>query len=162
MKKYDSVKQIIDTCSTLMEEGMNSECFDVRSLTCTLKEECETLEKMFKESPDKVRELNIQKNTVENTAIRLEFFLRVRHNSFVERNKMREFAEKLYTDTRQATLEFAKRENVSPIELNEWGTRTKWALEFYARSKHILFEVENEDEIQIRGITIALERLGNK
>lgn len=162
MKKCDSVKQIIDTCSKLLEESKNSDCIDVRSLASTLEEECKTLDTMFKEHPEQVRELNIQKAKVENIGIRLEFFLRVRHKVFEDINKMREFAEKLYEDTRHATLVLAKKEGVNKVELNEWGTRTKWALEFYARSKHILFEVDNEDEVQIRSITIALERLGKQ
>lgn len=161
MKKCDSVKQIIEASSQLLNESENSECFDVTSLASTLKDECDILNKMFTDNPELVSELNQQKRKVENLALRLEFFLRVRHNAFEERNKLREFAEKLYTDTRQVTLELSKKENVDKVVLNEWGAKTKWALEFYARSKHILFEVDNEDEIEIRSITIALERVRN-
>lgn len=159
-KKCDSVKQIIDTCNTLINDCKDSECVDVNSLASTLKEECTKLQVMFDEDAGNTTALNIQKNIVEDTAIRLEFFLRVRHNLYEERNKMRDFAAKLYEDTRQATMEVSKKEGTTPAEMVEWGERTKWALKFYARSKHILFETDNEDEVQIRSITIALERLG--
>lgn len=159
-KKCDSVKQIIDTCNLLISECKDSECVDVNSLVKTLKEECDVLQRIFDEDAGNTSVLNIQKNIVEDTAIRLEFFMRVRFGLREEENKLREFAAKLYEDTKQATLELSRKADVNPIELAEWGERTKWALKFYARSKHILFVVDNEDEMQIRSISIALERLG--
>lgn len=161
-KKCDSVQQIIDTCSKLVTEGEESECVDVQSLTKTVKEECSILSTIFEEDPSNTQRINIQKSVVESAAIRLEFFLRVRHNSYVEQNKMREFAEKLYMDCRALTIELSRDKDVNPIEFNEWGVRTRWALDFFARSKHILFEVDNEDELQIKSITIAMERLRGK
>ena len=156
---YNSVQQIIDTCSEMIEFGLDSECLDVRSLTLTLKEGCRELKNMFDENPSDTRNINIKKRIVEDTAIRLEFFLRVRLGLYEDRNKMREFAEKLYEDTKQKTMELSKRNDISPVILNEWGVRTRWALNFMSRARHILFDTTNDDEIQIRGISVSLRRL---
>lgn len=156
---YNSVQQIIDTCSEMIEFGLDSECLDVRSLTLTLKEGCQELKNMFDENPADTRNINIKKRIVEDTAIRLEFFLRVRLGLYEDRNKMREFAEKLYEDTKQKTMELSKRNDISPVILNEWGVRTRWALNFMSRARHILFDPTNDDEIQIRGISVSLRRL---
>ena len=156
---YNSVQQIIDTCDEMIKFGLDSECVDVHSLSVTLKERCSELKKMFEENPSDTRNINIQKRIVEDTAIRLEFFLRVRMGLYEERNKMRGFAEKLYEDTKQKTIELSKRKEISPVVLNEWGVRTGWALKYLSRSRHILFDTTNEDEIQIRSISIALKRL---
>lgn len=158
-KVYDSVQQIVETCAEMISNSLDSEFLDVRSLANTLQDECEDLKKIFDDTPADTRLINIKKRIVEDTAIRLEFFLRVRMRLFEDRNKMREFAEKLYQDTKQKTMELSKQSDISPIVLNEWGVRTGWALNFMSRSRHILFNTTNDDELQIRGISIALKRL---
>lgn len=158
-KVYNSVQQIIDTCKEMIDIGIESECLDVNSLAITLKDECIDLQNTFNETPEDIRTINIKKRNVEDTAIRLEFFLRVRLGLFEDRNKMREFAEKLYEDTRNKTMGLSRRKDITPMLLNEWGVHTGWALKFMSRSRHILFEVTNEDELKIRSISIALKRV---
>ena len=158
-KVFDSVKQITEACNELIKEGKTSECLDVQSLTKTLEDECAKLNELFDKDPTATGVLNVAKVEVERIAIRLEFYLRVRMELFVDRNKMREFAEKLYLDCKQITLELSKDDKCSKRSLGEWGTRTKWCLNFYARSKHLNFVIDNEDELNIKTITIEMKKL---
>ena len=155
----NSVQQILSSCESMMEESKGVEYVDIWSLTYSLKTQTDELKRVFDTEPENEKLLQAKKQIVEATAIRLEFYLAVRLGLYTDRYKMRKYAQKLYQDTRQIAIMISKDESQSGIVVDEWGARTRWALKFYARSQHILFEVDEEDEKKIKEIIDAMNAL---
>lgn len=164
-KVVNSVQQILSECKSMIEQTDDCEFFDVNSLACTLKEQCNELKELFDESPEKERDIITRKALVENTALRLEFYMDVRMGLYSDRRKLRKFAETLYNDLRGICSEIAMRSgDYQDAVVVEWGTRTRWAIDFYARSQHIIFETDAEDEETIKTIVEEMKKFkeGNK
>lgn len=145
----DSVQQILQSCERMINESKDVEFVDIWSLANSLKIQSEELKAVFDQMPENTALLQVKKQNVESTAIRLEFFMAIRLGVYYDRYKMREYAKKLYEDCRLIALQVAKDKTVDGITVDEWGARTNWALKFYSRSKHVLFETTKEDEDMI-------------
>lgn len=152
-KVVNSVQQILEECNSMISQVEDCEFIDVKSLAETLKRECEELKKLYEENPDKERDIRIKKVQVEDIAIKLEFYMYVRLGLYADRYKMRNFASNLYDDTKDICFIVCKSKDENSEQILAWSRRTKWALSFFARSKHILFEVDEDDQKRIRDIT---------
>lgn len=157
-KIVDSVQQIISKCDEMLNIARDSEFLDVQSISKTLTFECNELKVLFDEHPENTLQLNKQKQKVERLAIRLEFFLSVRMNEFTYRKRLREMAAKLYEDCRDCSLRLSRDKSIPTEVLCEWGTRTVFALNLYARSTHIIFEISEEENNKIRDIVDAMKK----
>jgi hypothetical protein len=157
-KVVNSVGQILGECTLMLDKVDGCEFVDVNSLAKTLKEQQINLEVLFSEHPEKEREVSIAKAQVENTAIRLEFYMDVRLGLYTDRRKLRRFAETLYNDCRSICCELSANHDTPPSELVEWGARTRWAIEFFARSQHIIFETDEDDDAMIKSIVEEMKK----
>lgn len=155
----DSVQQILKSCESMIEETRNVEFVDIWSLANTLKIQSGELKNLFETDPANEKGIMAKKQAVEATAIRLEFYMYTRLGTYEERYKLRKYAKKIYEDCRLITLQLAKDKSVSGIELDEWGSRTRWALAFWSRSTHIIFETDEEDEKHIKDIVESIKRV---
>lgn len=155
----DSVQQILRSCDSMVEEAKDVEFVDIWSLANTLKLQCAELQRIFDESPDNEKLLQAQKQKVESTAIRLEFFMAVRLGVYKDRYNLRQYAKKMYDDCKLITLQMAKDSSIDGITINEWGARTQWALKFYSRSLHVLFDTNDEDDKKIKEIVEGMKNV---
>lgn len=155
-KVVNSVQQILSECDTMITQALDCEYADVKGLGVTLKSECEKLRQLFELSPDDADNLRKQKQCVERTAIRLEFYLFARLGLYKDRKELRDFAGSLFEDCREITMKISKDPNCDNAVVMEWATYTGWALSFYMRSLHVNFDVSNEDEDQIKLITTKM------
>lgn len=159
----DSVQQIISECKDMLKETKNCEFVDIYSLSKTLERQCEELRQVFDFSPDDEKALRAKKQAVENTAIRLEFYMVTRLGIYEERYKLRKYAKKMYEDCRLIALQLAKDTSVNQRDVVEWSSRANWALGFWSRSLHIIFDTTEEDDKKIKDIVdnlnIQKERL---
>jgi hypothetical protein len=157
-KVVNSVQQIVAECNKMLAQTEECEFIDVKSLAKTLKDESEELEKLYNEHPDEEREISMKKSLVEGTAIRLEFYMDVRLGLYTERRKLRAYAETLYKDCRDVCDELSTKKGMKDSAgLLEWGSLTRWAIEFYARSYHVIFETDEDDEQMIKKIVEAMK-----
>lgn len=163
-KVVNSVQQILAECDSMLDQTKDCEYLDVLSLSKTLSSECNTLRQYYELSPDDEASIKSQKQKVERLAIRLEFFMAVRMGLYQDRKGLRDFSGTLYEDCRSITLTLSKT-NAAQRELVVWGSYTNWALAFYSRSLHILFETDSDDDKQIKNIVenmkIVKEKLNN-
>lgn len=155
-KVINSVQQILSECESMLTQVSDTEYMDIKCLAKTVQEQCEKLKALHTESPEKEREIAAQKVMVESAAIRLEYFMSIRLDMYTDRKKLRKYAEKVYIDCRDRAMKEAASTQSGPATIGAWGERTKWALGFYARSKHILFEADEHDENMLKDITVAL------
>lgn len=149
-KVVDSVQQIVTECNYMIEQTIDCEYIDVKLQAQGLREKCDKLKELFDNTPEKEREIRMAKASVENSALTLEYYMYARMKLYEERYKFRQFASKMYQDLRCIFLKSSKEDCVS------WGPLVKWALDFNARSQHILFEVDEDDEVMIKRITEKL------
>lgn len=147
----NSVQQILTECNTMLAQAEHVEYLDVTSLATTLKSECEVLRQYYDLSPEDEYNIKKQKQVVERAALKLEEFMVIRLQLFKERFELRSFASQLYDDCRNLTRVMCQN-NASDSELIQWGAYTNWALNFYARSLHVLFFTDTDDDKQIRTI----------
>lgn len=158
-KVVNSVQQILSECNDMIKQTDGCEFIDVNSLAKTLREQCDELKKLFDECPDKERDIMTRKAAVEHTALRLEFYMDVRMGLYSDRRKLRKFAETFYNDLRNICSEIAMRDRDYPdAVIVEWGARTRWAIDFYARSQHIIFKTDEEDEKIIKTIVEEMKK----
>lgn len=159
----DSVQQILSECKDMLNETKNCEFVDIYSLSRTLEKQCNELRQVFDFSPDDEQLLKAKKQAVEATAIRLEFYMVTRLGVYEERYKLRQYAKKMYEDCRYITLQLAKDQSINGMTVETWGAWTNWALGFWSRSLHILFETSEDDNRKIKEIVenlnIQKERL---
>lgn len=159
----DSVQQILSECDDMLKETKNCEFVDIYSLSKTLQQQCNELRQVFDFSPENEQLLAAKKQVVEATAIRLEFYMVTRLGVYEERYKLRKYAEQMYKDCRLITLQLAKDQSIDGMTIDSWGARTNWALAFWSRSLHILFETDDDDNRKIKEIVenlnIQKERL---
>lgn len=148
----NSVNQILNECSTMLEKVENCEYVDVSGLAKSLRDECKSLKEIFDNTPDKESEIKIKKQTVERLAIKLEFYMSVRMNMYNDRRSLRNYAATMYSDCRNLTLAINGKPGISSEELVYWGSMTNWALKFYSRSMHVIFETDEDDEKHIKDI----------
>lgn len=146
-KVVNSVKQICAECDSILSITDDCEYVDVLSLAQTLREEKSNLLNIFTLHPENTMEIDRQKSKVESIAIRLEFYISTRLRQLSERYSLREEAVLLYDFCRQVTLDVAEKGDKE--NLLTWSKYTKWALQFYARSTHILFELDEEDKLNL-------------
>ena len=152
-KVINSVQQICTECKNMIEQTKDCEFIDVKSLAGTLQEACNKLTDLFNTSPDKERLIASQKNTVENIAIRLEYYMDVRMGLYTDRRKLRKFAESLYNDLRDiCNLVALGKSTYKKEDVVEWGSKAKWAISLLARAQHIIFELDEEDEKMIKSL----------
>ncbi len=151
-KVVNSVQQILGECKRMLEQTADCEFVDVTSLSKTLSEECEVLRQYFDLSPEDESNIRKQKQTVERLAIRLEFYMFVRLGLYKDRKCLRDFAGTLYNDCRSLTLAINRNSAVSDRDILYWGANTNWALSFYGRSLHIIFETDEDDDKHIKDI----------
>lgn len=152
----DSVQQILRSCNSMIEETKGVEYVDIWSLAHTLQVQADELSTVFDKTPGDDKTIAAKKQIVEATAIRLEFYMAIRLGVYQDRYKLRQYAKKIYEDTRNVALMIAKDKDVDGVTVDEWGARTRWALKFYSRSQHVLFEVTKEDEKKIKEIVDAM------
>ena len=155
----DSVQQILRSCDSMIKETNGVEYVDIWSLARTLQTQANELSEVFDKTPGDEKTLAAKKQVVEATALRLEFFMAIRLGIYEDRYKLRKYAKKIYEDTRNVALMVAKDESATGVLIDEWGARTRWALKFYARSLHVLFEVDKEDEKKIKEILDAMNAM---
>lgn len=155
----NSVQQIVRECESMLAKTEDCEYVDIKSLAKTLTDECNDLKEFFERFPDKTLELSAKKQTVENTAIRLEFYMCARLNLYEDRYKLRKSAGVMYDDCKRILCRMSVDKEANRDELLYWGTKTKWALSFYGRSLHILFEISDEDEKIIEEIINKMRKL---
>lgn len=149
----NSVQQILTECNSMIEFTKDCEFFDVKSLAKTLEEKCSMLKDLYDNSPDKEHEIAMAKAEVEDVAIRLEFYMDVRMGQYTERRKLRKFANTFYEDIRAICQEVSIHpEKYTKEQVLHWGTEAKWAISFYARSLHIIFETDDDDNTKIQEI----------
>lgn len=156
-KVVNSVKQIVDECNNMLQLASSTEFIDVRSLAKTLEEQCTELSALFDNEPDNTDSIRRKKSEVEHTATRFEFLLYVRQKDYSDRYNLRQFAKRMYDDTRTRLLTLSSNGG-SKEDVAEWGDKTKWALKFYERSLHIVFETDEDDEKRIKDIVESLKR----
>ncbi len=158
-KVVDSVQQILSECDEMLAPTTDCEYADVKGLAKTLKDDCEKLRQLFEISPDDVESLRKQKQCVERTAIRLEFYLFARMGLYKERKELRSFAGRLYDDCRTITYRISRDPIATHAEVVDWASYTGWALALYERSLHIVFELSEADEAIIKDITTKMNVL---
>lgn len=151
-KVVNSVQQILGECKRMLEQTAGCEYIDVMSLSKTLTEECEILRQYFDLSPEDESNIRKQKQKVERLAIRLEFYMFVRLGLYKDRKSLRDFAGTLYTDCRSLTLALNGNSAASSKDILYWGANTNWALSFYGRSLHVIFETDEDDDRHIKDI----------
>ena len=151
-KVVNSVQQILQECRSMISKTDNCEFVDVTSLAKSLESECALLENYFELSPEDEASIKKQKQVVERLAIRMEFFMSVRLHLYENRYKLRSFSSRLYKDCKDLTLALNAKKDVPDRELISWGANTHWALAFYARSMHVIFETGDDDEKHIKDI----------
>lgn len=156
-KVVNSVKQIVDECNKMLKLANSTEYVDIRSLAKTLEEQCSELSTMFDNEPNNTDGIRKKKFEVEHTATRFEFLLYVRQRDYAERYNLRQFAKRIYDDARVRLLTLSSNGG-SKEDVAEWSERTKWALKFYERSLHIVFETDDEDESKIKEIIESLKQ----
>lgn len=155
----NSVQQILTECNSMIELAKDCEFFDVKSLAKTLEEKCAMLKDLYDNSPDKEREIAMAKAEVEDVALRLEFYMDVRMGQYTERRKLRKFAGTLYEDLRTICQEVSVHpDNYTKEVVLHWGTETRWAMDFYARSLHIIFETDDDDNKNIQEIVTEVKQ----
>lgn len=157
-KVVNSVKQIVEECDRMIELTKDTEYLDIKGIVVTLTEKKNELFELFDKSPDKLKEIECLKAEVESLAIRLEYYLSVRMNEYTERRKLRAYAHKLYNDTREACLIYAKERSGDKYGITAWGVKAQWALTLYNRANHIIFELDEEDERMIKDIIQSLSK----
>lgn len=157
----DSVQQIIAECTDMLTHTENCEYLDVKGLATTLKDECDKLSTVYENTPDDTRALLAQKQVVERTAIRLEFFMSCRLGLYKDRQDLRKTAGMLYTDSKDLIM-FLYRKGVDDNTLIRWTTQTNWALKFYGRSLHIIFSTDEDDEEQVKKIVEDMKQTKEK
>ncbi len=155
----NSVTQIVGECRNMIAQTDSCEYIDVKGLAKTLSEECADLEEFYNKYPDKERELNIKKTHVEETAIRLEFYMDARLGLYKERRRLRKTAEKIFEELEQVM--YAKSSSDDKEEILLIGVRMKWALNFLSRSNHVIFEKDENDEKEMSLIRDILNKEGN-
>lgn len=141
---YNSVQQISDECDKLIELGKECEYLDIRSMIASLIPAVTELKEYFDVHPEDTRGIEERKNRVEEMAIRAEYFIAHRLKEFVERNSMRDEAKEIYAFCRQRLLT-AMRSDASKDEVLFWSGIAKWAMQYYVRSLHVLFEKTQDD-----------------
>lgn len=151
-KVVNSVQQILGECKKMIEQTDGCEYVDIKGLAKSLGEECEVLRQYFELSPEDERNIRNQKQKIERLAIRLEFYMSMRLGLYKDRKKLRDFAGTLYTDCRGITMVLYG-SGADKTNVIEWAANTNWALSFYSRSLHIIFETGEEDEKKIKNIT---------
>lgn len=158
-KVVNSVQQICTECKDMIEQTKDCEFIDVKSLAGTLQEACDKLIDLFDTSPDKERLIASQKNTVENIAIRLEYYMDVRMGLYTDRRKLRKFADSLYNDLRNiCNLVALRQSGYKKEDVVEWGSKAKWAISLLARAQHIVFELDEDDEKTIKIIVEDIKK----
>lgn len=158
----NSVKQITDECTAMIASAADTEYVDVKSLGETLNRELQELNTLYDEHPEMDLDIASKKSEVEATAINLEFYLDIRMGLYTERRQLRNFAAKFYNDLKDICAIASRTEGYPDAELVEWYTRAKWALGFYARSQHIIFECDDEDNKKIEFITKCMNEFVNE
>ena len=155
----NSVQQIFTECNSMIELTKDCEFFDVKSLAKTLEEKCTMLKDLYDNNPDKEREIAMAKVEVEDVALRLEFYMDVRMGQYTDRRKLRKFADTLYEDLRTICQEVSVHpERYSKEQILHWGTETRWAMDFCARSLHIIFETDDGDNKRIQEIVTEIKQ----
>lgn len=142
---YNSVSQITTECNKLIELGKECEYLDIRSMVQRLIPTLTDLQEYFNTHPRDTRGIEERKSKVEEIAIRTEYFIAHRLKEFVERNNLRDEAKELYAKCRDRLITISKNDDTSKEEILFWTGSARWALNFYARSLHILFEKTEKD-----------------
>lgn len=140
---YNSVQQIVEECNKLIDFTEECEYQDVNLLASSLKEKSKNLKELFDSNPEKEKEINTLKVEVEELAIRLEYYVAQRLNEMVGRYRLREEAGAIYEYCKQRVLTL---KNASEKEVLDWSIYSRWAMNYFARSLHVLFLVEEEDK----------------
>ena len=153
-----SVREIIEASNVLIEDGKNSEYMDVQVHAKHLQDRCQKLQEVFDNDPSDERSVRCEKMLTEDAYIKLEYYLNARYRTYADTVKLRKFATVLYDDCRKIFLRLSSQENVDALVIDEWSTRVRWALSFLDRSRHVKFVCTNEDEIQIRALTIEISK----
>ena len=155
MNVVNSVQQIKAECEELIkcaEEYPNF--YDVKMHAIQTRNAVQDLEKTFNDDPGNTIKLNKFKYVAEDAGLQLEYFLVVRCHRYTERYERRIEANRLYTELRSFVYDCKTKDNT---KLLEYYDNLDWALKFCARSKHLLFVVEDEDQSKLNTIYSILE-----
>lgn len=153
----DSVHQINTRCMTLIREAESLPYVDIGIAANLLNTRCKEMLDLFDRSPDAYEQLTDKKKAAESAAIRLETFMYHQANMYENTVAMRVFANKLYNDVRSVFYRATKMDDLKPSEVALWGSYCKWAMQFSLMSKHILFEMDEDDEEKVKEISDALK-----
>ena len=139
---YNSVQQIMAEVNEMINLTEECEQLDIKMLASNLKEEADKLYALWNSNPEKEREIEAMKVKVEETGIRLEFYIVRTLHELEDRYNRRKEAEKIYNYCRLKVLTL---KDATEKEVLDWSIYSRWALKYYARSLHILFELEDAD-----------------
>ena len=153
----DSVHQINTAGLALIKEADGLQYTDVAIAAVLLNRKLRELLDLFDTSPDAYAELAVKKQEAEAAGIRLQTLMCLQANKHKDIIELRNFAHKLYEDVRVVFTRCTKSKlQVSDRVIAEWGYLCNWALKFDVASKHLVFELDSEDEAKIKEITTAL------
>lgn len=144
---YNSVQQIIMESNKLIELSKDNQSITIQALSKTLKDDCLSLNDLYQNHSDNRNEIDKMKCNLESVALRLEFYLSINNKELKERKELRDEAKSIYEFTRGLTAELFKSNKIDDKDVINWTKLNRWAMHFYIRSLHILFEEEEEDKI---------------
>ena len=144
-RTFNSVQQIVTECNNMIKISRECEYQDIKLLASTLDVKVKELKELFDSNPEKEHEIETLKISTEEIAIRLEFYVAHRLHELVDRYELRKEAKKIYDYCRRKVLTL---KDATEEEVLNWSMYSRWAIKYYARSLHILFEeVESDKEI---------------
>lgn len=153
----DSVHQINTRCMQLIKESEELPYIDIGIAANVLNSKCKDMLDFFDKAPDAQSQLSDKKRAAESAAIRLETLMYQQASKYKEIVAMRTFASKLYDDVRAVFYRATKLPDISGQDVAMWGSYCRWALQFFVMSKHILFEMDQDDEDKVKEITRNLK-----
>ena len=163
----DSVHQINTTGLALIKEADSLPYIDVGIAAKELGDKLKELLNVFDNTPDAYSEISQKKIEAEAAGIRLETLICMQTGSHKDVVELRNFSHRLYEDVRVVFTRCTKSNiRIPDKDIVEWGHYCNWALKLDVASKHLLFELDDDDNAKIQEITGALsifyERYGRE
>ena len=146
----NSVIQIKLECDKLFALCDEYPTLEASIARAELKEKVESMVSAYKVEPGNTSKINELKIIVEANAIRLESILASKCEECKNKHLLRSFAKNLYSDMRFVQYNISRDESLSKSDIANKISELKWILIFYQSSKHILFELDEEDENKIK------------
>ena len=158
----NSVIQIKNECEKLL--SLNDEFASIEGAIAAtdLKEKLKILTDLYEENPSATTKIGECKIIVEAHALRLESILAARCKYARDNYELRQFAKKLYADMKSLQIVISGDAGIDKAERLLIVNELKWVLVFYNAARHILFELDAEDEERIKNIVMLMNRYLSK